>query len=158
MSRRARSYLDRIDYNDEADDTASIASTAVKIKDPVKKAWCQTQWTSLSFQARKLGEPEVHFDQSTNLLDKVGNKRLWTLLVGFHLSTEPCKIMMARRRWNIEINRDDRTVCTTSWVPRRLSWPLPKCSRAVKFYGIIMPMDAWVLLVRIEHHAYSLYL
>lgn len=89
MSRRARSYLDRIDYNDEAEETASVASTAVKTKDPIKKAWCQTQWTSLSFQARKLGEPEVHFDQSTNLLDKVGNKKLWTLLVGCCNPTRP---------------------------------------------------------------------
>lgn len=119
MSRRARSYLDRIDYNDEADDTASVASTAVKIKDPVKKAWCQAQWTSLSFQARKLGEPEVHFDQSTNLLDKVGNKKLWTLLVGFRLPTGPWKNIC--RRWNIEINHGDRTVCTTFWARKRLS-------------------------------------
>lgn len=87
MSRRARSYLDQIDYSDDRDDAASIASTAVKIKDPVKKAWCQTQWTSLSCQATRIGLEEVYFDQRTNLLDKLTNKKLWTLTVGL----SPCQ-------------------------------------------------------------------
>lgn len=88
MSRKARSYLDQIDYSHDRDDGASIASTAVKIKDPVKKAWCQTQWTSLSLQATKLGLPDVYFDNSTALLDKLTNKKLWTLLVG-SIQTSP---------------------------------------------------------------------
>lgn len=61
-------------------DTASVASTAVKIKDPVKKAWCQSQWTNLSFQAERLGLPDVYFDKNTMLLDKTTNKKLWLLL------------------------------------------------------------------------------
>lgn len=69
------------------DDATSIASTAVKIKDPVKKAWCQTQWTNLSHQARRLGLAEQgdvtsYFDPKTMLLDKTVNKKLWQLLVG----------------------------------------------------------------------------
>lgn len=80
MSRsRMTSYLDQIDY---ADETSSIASTAVKIKNPVKKAWCQTQWTNLSFQATQLSLPDVYFDQNTMLLDKMTNKKLWQLMVG----------------------------------------------------------------------------
>lgn len=82
MSRKARSYLDQIDYSHDRDDSVSVASTAAKIKDPIKKAWCQTQWTSLSCQATKLGLLDVYFDQSTMLLDKLTNKKLWTLLVG----------------------------------------------------------------------------
>lgn len=82
MSRRARSYLDQIDYSHDHDDSTSVASTAVKIKDPLKKAWCQTQWTNLSCQATKLGLLDVYFDQETMLLDKLTNKKLWTLMVG----------------------------------------------------------------------------
>lgn len=68
-------------YFDQSD-TASIASTAAKIKDPMKKAWCQTQWTALSHQARNLDLPIDYFDQKTMLLDKLTNKQLWQLLVG----------------------------------------------------------------------------
>lgn len=71
-------------YFDEPD-TASIASTAVKIKDPVKKAWCQTQWTTLSAQARALDLPIDYFDSRTMLLDKLTNKTLWQLLVGLRI-------------------------------------------------------------------------
>ena len=80
----ARVRLEMASYMDHLGDTdtASVASTAVKIKDPVKKAWCQTQWTSLSYQAQALGLPTVYFDDKTNLLDKTTNKRLWQLLVG----------------------------------------------------------------------------
>lgn len=63
-------------------DTASVASTAAKISDPVKKAWCQTQWCALSYQARALGLPDVYFDHETALLSKEQNKQLWKLLVG----------------------------------------------------------------------------
>ena len=74
------------DWFDDAPDTESIASTAVKIKDPVKKAWCQTQWTNLSHQARLLGLADhgdvmSYFDPKTLLLDKTANKALWKLLV-----------------------------------------------------------------------------
>ncbi|KAK4950512.1 hypothetical protein LTR66_013961 [Elasticomyces elasticus] len=71
--------MEKIRYLDE-DDTSSIASTALRIKDPVKKAWCQTQWTNLSLQARKLEMPEVYFDKHTNMLNKIQNKPLWQLL------------------------------------------------------------------------------
>lgn len=72
---------------DDDDDSASIASTAVKIKDPAKKIWCQTQWTSLSHQARQLGMEDKgdvtsFFDPKTMLLDKLSNKKLWQLTVG----------------------------------------------------------------------------
>lgn len=66
----------------DSSDTASVASTALKIKDPVKKAWCQTQWTNLSYQARNLDLPIDYFDPKTMLLDKLTNKTLWQLLVG----------------------------------------------------------------------------
>lgn len=69
-------------YFDVPDDTASIASTALNIKDPVKKIWCQTQWTTLSHQARNLNLPIDYFDTKTMLLDKLSNKTLWRLLVG----------------------------------------------------------------------------
>lgn len=69
-------------------DTESVASTSAKIVDPVKKAWCQTQWSALSQQARALKMEEIYFDFETNLLDKQQNKQLWRLLVGhFQLVT-----------------------------------------------------------------------
>jgi len=61
-------------------DSISIASTAVKIKDPLKRVWCQTQWTNLSYQAQKEGLPDVFFDKETMLLDKLTNKKLWQLM------------------------------------------------------------------------------
>lgn len=70
-------------------DTASIASTAVKIKDPVKKAWCQTQWTNLSHQARKIYTDDYYFDLKTMLLDKTTNKKLWQLTVGHEINHQP---------------------------------------------------------------------
>jgi len=63
-------------------DTASIASTATKTKDPVKKAWCQTQWTNLSHQARSVNMDNYYFDPKTMLLDRLVNKKLWQLMVG----------------------------------------------------------------------------
>ena len=71
---------DSLNPTDVDDDTASVASTAVHIKDPVKKSWCQTQWTNLSFQAETKGLPDVYFDSDTRLLDKTTNKGLWQLL------------------------------------------------------------------------------
>jgi len=76
------SLYDSLNPVDHESDTASIASTAVKIKDPVKKAWCQTQWTNLSYQAEKVGLPDVYFNKDTMLLDKTTNRKLWQLLVG----------------------------------------------------------------------------
>lgn len=72
-------------------DTASIASTATaaQIKDPIKRMWCQTQWTNLSQQARDLGLSSVYFDTETMLLDKVQNKQLWKLLVRWQIRPEP---------------------------------------------------------------------
>lgn len=68
--------------NPTDDDAVSVASTAVKIKNPVKKAWCQAQWTNLSYQAEKLALADVYFDKETMLLDKLTNKKLWQLVVG----------------------------------------------------------------------------
>ncbi|KAK5938031.1 hypothetical protein PMZ80_009620 [Knufia obscura] len=66
--------------NPTDDDAVSVASTAVKIKNPVKKAWCQAQWTNLSYQAEKLALADVYFDKETMLLDKLTNKKLWQLV------------------------------------------------------------------------------
>jgi len=72
--------LNPTDLDTDASETASVASTTAKIKNPVKKAWCQTQWTNLSFQAEKLGLPDVFFDNDTRLLDKTTNRKLWQLM------------------------------------------------------------------------------
>ncbi|KAK5079478.1 hypothetical protein LTR70_009379 [Exophiala xenobiotica] len=65
---------------DETASVVSVASTSAKIKNPMKRAWCQTQWTNLSFQAEKVGLPDVYFDNDTRLLDKTTNRKLWQLM------------------------------------------------------------------------------
>lgn len=112
MSRKARSYLDQIDYDHDRDDSVSIASTTAKIKDPIKKVWCQSQWTSLSCQATKLGLEEVYFDQSTNLLDKLTNKKLWTLMVSKQSSPRPGETEGLSRPEDLYCKRPRLTVAT----------------------------------------------
>lgn len=54
---------------------------------PAKDIWCETQWTNLSMQAKKLDLPELpYFDPATMLLSKEVNVKLWNQLVCPH----PC--------------------------------------------------------------------
>lgn len=49
---------------------------------PAKDVWCETQWTNLSMQAKKLELPEFpYFDPDTMLLSKEVNHKLWDQLV-----------------------------------------------------------------------------
>ena len=130
------------------DETASIASTAMKIKDPVKKAWCQTQWTNLSFQAQEQGLPDVYLDDQTNLLDKLTSKKLWQLLVGGAL----VPLMITQKMFLaglLTLPYACRTAYTTSLDRRRHHMLIRKCWRVVQSNGIIMQTIARVLSVRL---------
>lgn len=49
---------------------------------PAKQIWCDTQWSNLSMQAKKLELPELpYFDPETMLLSKEVNVKLWDQLV-----------------------------------------------------------------------------
>jgi hypothetical protein len=51
--------------------------------DDKKAVWCETQWTSLSLQAKRLDLPSLpYFDPETMLLSKEINHKLWAQLVG----------------------------------------------------------------------------
>lgn len=67
------------------DSSRATGSTTKKIKDPMKRLWCQTQWTNLSHQAQLLNIDPTYFDEKTMLMDKLVNKKLWQLIVGVHL-------------------------------------------------------------------------
>jgi len=56
---------------------------------PAKQMWCETQWSNLSMQAKKLELPELpYFDPETMLLSKEVNVKLWDQLVsGYYLVT-----------------------------------------------------------------------
>lgn len=75
----SNSYMNHRAFNE--DYAESVATTANKIRDPMKRMWCQTQWTTLSQQADALALLDVYFDLDTRLLDKLTNKRLWRLVV-----------------------------------------------------------------------------
>lgn len=69
-------------------DVASITSNATTASSKdlennlAKKIWCETQWTTLSIQAKNLGLPKLpYFDPQTMLLSKEVNGRLWRQLV-----------------------------------------------------------------------------
>jgi len=50
--------------------------------DSGKSVWCETQWTNLSAQAKRLELPtQPYFDPETMLLSKEINHRLWDQLV-----------------------------------------------------------------------------
>lgn len=81
MTDRKQSYIHDRALDAEYAESARRPDPAPSIKDPVKRAWCMTQWTSLSCQADQLNLPDVYFDPDTRLLDKTTNRGLWKLVV-----------------------------------------------------------------------------
>ncbi len=72
------------------DDSSSIRSasnsTTLARKDPAKWMWCETQWVSLSLQAKNLGLPRLpYFDPDTMILSKEVNARMWKQLVSIEV-------------------------------------------------------------------------
>lgn len=76
-------------------DAASIIANASRHTKPLgpqhsfaddtarKAIWCDTQWTNLSLQAKKLELPTLpYFDPDSMLLSKEVNAKLWGQLVG----------------------------------------------------------------------------
>ncbi|KAG9770173.1 hypothetical protein KCU88_g6689, partial [Aureobasidium melanogenum] len=73
-------------------DAASIIAAASRPSKPApqhtsfknddkKTVWCETQWTNLSIQAKKLDMPTLpYFDPETMLLSKEVNRKLWNQL------------------------------------------------------------------------------
>lgn len=50
--------------------------------DNKKTIWCETTWTNLSHQAKRLGLPTLpYYDPETMLLSKEVNHKLWLQLV-----------------------------------------------------------------------------
>lgn len=59
--------------------------------DNKKAVWCETQWTNLSLQAKKLELPSLpYFDPETMLLSKEINHELWSQLVRVALLWAAC--------------------------------------------------------------------
>lgn len=72
-------------------DTSSTKSKATAKANRGRAVWCETQWTNLSFQAKKLGMPKLpYFDTKTMLLSKEVNYRMWKQLLKLydHLGAE----------------------------------------------------------------------
>lgn len=79
-------------------DAASIIAAASRPSKPApqhtsfknddkKTVWCETQWTNLSIQAKKLDMPTLpYFDPETMLLSKEVNRKLWNQLVRYDLN------------------------------------------------------------------------
>src|SRR5690348_3511002 len=111
-------------------DAAAIIAAASRHKNPPpqppktdagKKVWCDTQWTNLSMQAKKLELPTLpYFDPDTMLLSKEINHKLWNQVVRspFSLLT-----FLGKRLMRAPYRRDS----TISWATRgprsrRPSW------------------------------------
>jgi hypothetical protein len=82
----------RLDQNSSSNttngDNASIADTITSstsgtaAEDLGRRIWTETQWVNLSRQARDLGLPKLpYFDESTMVLSKEVNRKLWRQLV-----------------------------------------------------------------------------
>jgi len=63
-------------------DTSSIKTKSTPKANRGRAVWCETQWTNLSYQAKKLGMPRLpYFDPKTMLLSKEVNYKMWRQLL-----------------------------------------------------------------------------
>ncbi|KIX09063.1 uncharacterized protein Z518_00141 [Rhinocladiella mackenziei CBS 650.93] len=106
------------------DAAAIIASASRHTKPPQqptfkndnqKAIWCETQWTNLTVQARKLELPTLpYFDPETMLLSKEVNHKLWSQLgrLWDYLGPDrapyatPVLLEGGEVRWHSYLNRD----------------------------------------------------
>jgi hypothetical protein len=66
---------------------ASRAPPTTYKNDDKRAVWCETVWTNLSMQAKKLELPTLpYFDPETMLLSKEVNVKLWKQLVSLLIS------------------------------------------------------------------------
>ncbi|EXJ91740.1 hypothetical protein A1O3_00290 [Capronia epimyces CBS 606.96] len=82
-------------------DAASIIAAASRPRKPTthqtsveadarKTLWCETQWTNLSMQAKRLDMPKLpYFEADTMLLSKDVNRKLWVQLTRLWESLGP---------------------------------------------------------------------
>ena len=63
-------------------DTSSVKSKSTAKANRGRAVWCETQWTNLSLQAKRLGMPKLpYFDTKTMLLSKEVNYNMWKQLL-----------------------------------------------------------------------------
>jgi hypothetical protein len=77
-------------------DTSSTKSKSTAKANRGRAVWCESQWTNLSFQAKKLGMPKLpYFDTKTMLLSKEVNYRMWKQLLKLYDFLGPEKAPLA---------------------------------------------------------------
>jgi hypothetical protein len=77
-------------------DTSSTKSKSTAKANRGRAVWCESQWTNLSFQAKKLGMPKLpYFDTKTMLLSKEVNYRMWKQLLKLYNFLGPEKAPLA---------------------------------------------------------------
>lgn len=77
-------------------DTSSVKSKSTPKANRGRAVWCETQWTNLSLQAKKLGMPKLpYFDPKTMLLSKEVNYKMWKQLLKLYDFLGPEKAPLA---------------------------------------------------------------
>lgn len=77
-------------------DTSSVKTKSSAKANRGRAVWCETQWTNLSFQAKKLGMPKLpYFDTKTMLLSKEVNYKMWKQLLKLYDFLGPEKAPLA---------------------------------------------------------------
>jgi hypothetical protein len=77
-------------------DISSTKSKSTAKANRGRAVWCESQWTNLSFQAKKLGMPKLpYFDTKTMLLSKEVNYRMWKQLLKLYDFLGPEKAPLA---------------------------------------------------------------
>ena len=77
-------------------DTSSIKTKSTAKANRGRSVWCETQWTNLSLQAKKLGMPKLpYFDPKTMLLSKEVNYKMWKQLLKLYDFLGPEKAPLA---------------------------------------------------------------
>jgi hypothetical protein len=77
-------------------DISSVKTKSTPKANRGRAVWCETQWTNLSFQAKKLGMPKLpYFDPKTMLLSKEVNYKMWKQLLKLYDFLGPEKAPLA---------------------------------------------------------------